>query len=269
MKVQITKKLLNNSTPLGYCTLNPGWKTHTHTHTRCVVELWHWRELGRKERVGGWVAVKNSPWMELKRWDWVLSTESAKGMGTSGCWFTVACDSGWWAPARRALILIRPAPFRLYRLHCHTQCVDIGVWRVKIVKQWRDTFWPQRYFSNKSELQGSLAQVSPHGSGRTPRKGRRQQPHQTLKKCKEYKGGKKSHMMVAQSSPKMLKWHHFTLKAWSILAWILESQVDRRELMAFQVAIPTSTVATQACWRIFLEEYWLSKCFRHLSDQRK
>jgi hypothetical protein len=33
MKVQITKKLRKNSTPLGYCTLNPVWKTHTHTHT--------------------------------------------------------------------------------------------------------------------------------------------------------------------------------------------------------------------------------------------
>jgi hypothetical protein len=75
--------------------------------------------------------------------------------------------------------------------------------------------------------------------------------------------------MVAQSSPKMPKWHHSVLKAWSILAWILGFRVERRELMAFQVAIPTSMAATHACWRIFLEEYWLAKCFRHLSDQRK
>jgi hypothetical protein len=50
--------------------------------------------------------------------------------------------------------------------------------------------------------------------------------------------------MVTQSTPKMLKWHHSALKACSILSWILGSRVDRRELMAFQVAIPTSTVAT-------------------------
>jgi hypothetical protein len=91
---------------------------------------------------------------------------------------------------------------------------------------------------------------------KTPRRGGSQQPHRWLKKFKKYKGGKKRHTMVAQSSPKMPKWHHSALKAWLILAWILGSRVDRRELMAFQVAIPTSTVATQACWRIFLEEYW-------------
>ncbi len=89
----------------------------------------------------------------------------------------------------------------------------------------------------------------------TPRRGGRQQPHQTLKKSKKYKGSKKRHTMVTQSSPKMPKWHHSTLKAWSILAWILSSRVDQRKLMAFQVAIPISTVVTQACWRIFLEEY--------------
>jgi hypothetical protein len=75
--------------------------------------------------------------------------------------------------------------------------------------------------------------------------------------------------MVMQSIPKMPKWDDSTLKAWSILAWILGFGVDRMELMAFQVAIPTSMVTSQACWRIFLEEYWLSKCFQHLSVQRK
>jgi len=53
-------------------------------------------------------------------------------------------------------------------------------------------------------------------------------------------GGKKHQTMVAQSTPKMPKWHHSALKAWWILARILGSRVDRRELMAFQVAIPTS-----------------------------
>ncbi len=103
----------------------------------------------------------------------------------------------------------------------------------------------------------------------TPRKGGRHQAHQTLKKFKKYKGDKKHHTMVMQSIPKMPKWDDSTLKAWSILAWILGFGVDRMELMAFQVAIPTSMVTSQACWRIFLEEYWLSKCFQHLSVQRK
>jgi hypothetical protein len=48
---------------------------------------------------------------------------------------------------------------------------------------------------------------------KTPRRGGRQQPHQTLKKSKKYKGGKKHPTMVMQSTPKMPKWHHFTLKA--------------------------------------------------------
>jgi hypothetical protein len=39
----------------------------------------------------------------------------------------------------------------------------------------------------------------------TPRRGGRQQPHQALKKFKKYKGSKKRHPMVAQSSPKMPK----------------------------------------------------------------
>jgi hypothetical protein len=39
----------------------------------------------------------------------------------------------------------------------------------------------------------------------TPRRGGRQQPHHSLKKFKKYKGGKKCHMTVAQSSPKMPK----------------------------------------------------------------
>jgi hypothetical protein len=48
---------------------------------------------------------------------------------------------------------------------------------------------------------------------KTPSKGGRQQPHQTLEKFKKYKGGKKHHTMVAHSAPKMPKWHHSTLKA--------------------------------------------------------
>jgi hypothetical protein len=47
----------------------------------------------------------------------------------------------------------------------------------------------------------------------TPRRGGRQQPHQTLKKSKKYKGGKKHHLMVTHSTPKMPKWHHSALKA--------------------------------------------------------
>jgi hypothetical protein len=39
----------------------------------------------------------------------------------------------------------------------------------------------------------------------TPRMGGRQQPHQTLKKFNKYKGGKKHHMMVTLSTPKMPK----------------------------------------------------------------
>jgi hypothetical protein len=62
---------------------------------------------------------------------------------------------------------------------------------------------------------------------RNPRRGGRQQPHQTLKKSKKYKGGKKHHLMVTQSTPKMPKWHHSALKACSILSWILGSRVDR------------------------------------------
>jgi hypothetical protein len=44
--------------------------------------------------------------------------------------------------------------------------------------------------------------VGPTGN---PRRGRRQQPHHSLKKFEKYKGGKKRHTMVAQSSPKMPK----------------------------------------------------------------
>ncbi len=53
---------------------------------------------------------------------------------------------------------------------------------------------------------------------RNPRRGGRQQPHQTLKKSKKYKGGKKHDLMVTQSTPKMPKWHHSALKACSILS---------------------------------------------------
>jgi hypothetical protein len=49
--------------------------------------------------------------------------------------------------------------------------------------------------------------------GRNPERGGRQQPHQTLKKSKKYKGGKKHHTMVTHSTPKMPKWHHSALKA--------------------------------------------------------
>jgi hypothetical protein len=48
-------------------------------------------------------------------------------------------------------------------------------------------------------------QVSLLSLRKTPSRGGRQQPHQTLKKFKKYKGGKKHHTMVAQSAPKMPK----------------------------------------------------------------
>jgi hypothetical protein len=38
-----------------------------------------------------------------------------------------------------------------------------------------------------------------------PRRRKRQQPHHSLKKFKKYKGGKKCHTMVVESSPKMPK----------------------------------------------------------------
>ncbi len=89
-----------------------------------------------------------------------------------------------------------------------------------------------------------------------PKKGREATAPLFIKEIQEVQGGKKRYTMVVQSSPKMPKWHHSALKAWSILAWILGSQVDQTKLMAFQVAtVPTSTVATLACWKIFLEEY--------------
>jgi hypothetical protein len=56
---------------------------------------------------------------------------------------------------------------------------------------------------------------------RTPRRGGKQQPHQTLKKSKKYKGGKKHHTIVTQSSPKIPKWHHYARKA-------IEHAIDRQ-----------------------------------------
>jgi hypothetical protein len=47
---------------------------------------------------------------------------------------------------------------------------------------------------------------------RTPRRGGRQQPHQTLIKGRKYKGGRKCHRMVALSVPMMLLWSHSFLK---------------------------------------------------------
>jgi hypothetical protein len=52
--------------------------------------------------------------------------------------------------------------------------------------------------------------------------------------------------MLALSCPRMFKCSHSFLKANSMLDWTAGSLVGRRDLMAFQVAIPTSTVATQA-----------------------
>jgi hypothetical protein len=49
---------------------------------------------------------------------------------------------------------------------------------------------------------------------------------------------------------------------------MLGSLVSLWDLMAFQVAIPTSTVATQACVSTFFVEYWSPKCLLHLSVLR-
>jgi hypothetical protein len=50
-----------------------------------------------------------------------------------------------------------------------------------------------------------------------PKKGREAAAPSFIKEIQEVQGGKKRHTMVVQSSPKMPKWHHSALKAWSIL----------------------------------------------------
>jgi hypothetical protein len=50
--------------------------------------------------------------------------------------------------------------------------------------------------------------------------------------------------MVALSLPKIFKCNHSDLKANSILSWMSRSLLGLGALMAFQVAMPTSTVAT-------------------------
>jgi hypothetical protein len=114
-----------------------------------------------------------------------------------------------------------------------TSALDLGVAfglggqkaKLKPSLSWNLSFW------SPLQMRGVLLQRE------TPRRGGRQQPLQTLKKSKKYKGGKKHHTMVTQSTPKMLKWHHSALKACSILSWILGSRVDWRELMAFRVLL--------------------------------
>jgi hypothetical protein len=101
-----------------------------------------------------------------------------------------------------------------------------------------------------------------------PLRGGRQQPHQSLKKLRKYKGGSRRHEMAASPSPKMRPWSHSVLKASSMLFWLSLVLSWLEDLMAFQVAMPTSVVASQDWSRTLLREYWPSKCLRHLSNQR-
>jgi len=101
-----------------------------------------------------------------------------------------------------------------------------------------------------------------------PFQGGRQQPLQSLEKLRKYKGGSRRHEMAALPSPKMWPWSHLALKACSMLIWLSWFLFWLEDLMAFQVAMLTSVVASHAWSRTFLREYWPSKCLRHLSDQR-
>jgi len=101
--------------------------------------------------------------------------------------------------------------------------------------------------STKDSTGGNTMHPSPFWLStvvRDPMRGGRQQPHQSLDKGRKYKGGRKCHLMVAWSDPRMFKWSHSLLKSNSILAYISGSLVGRWDLMAFQEAMPTSTVAT-------------------------
>jgi len=120
------------------------------------------------------------------------------------------------------------------------------------------------------ELSYSLQRATTlaHAFRVNPLRGGRQQPHQSLSKFEKYNGGRKHHLMVVLSLPKIFKCNHSDLKANSILSWMSRSLSGLGALMAFQVAMPTSIVATQACWSTLLREYLSSKCLQHLLDQR-
>jgi hypothetical protein len=53
--------------------------------------------------------------------------------------------------------------------------------------------------------------------GGNPKRGGRQQPHQSFEKFVKYKGGRKCHRMVASSFPRMFICNHSFLKSSSIL----------------------------------------------------
>ncbi len=55
-------------------------------------------------------------------------------------------------------------------------------------------------------------------SEKKPEKGREAAAPSNIKEIQEIQGGKKHHLMVTQSTPKMPKWHHSALKACSILS---------------------------------------------------
>jgi hypothetical protein len=101
-----------------------------------------------------------------------------------------------------------------------------------------------------------------------PLRGGRQQRLQSLEKLRKYKGWSRRHEMATSPSPKIWPWSHSALKACSMsfcLSWLL---IWLEDLMAFQVAMPTSAVASQDWSKTLFREYWPSKCLRHLSDQR-
>jgi hypothetical protein len=101
-----------------------------------------------------------------------------------------------------------------------------------------------------------------------PLRGGRQQPHQSLENLRKYKGGSRRQEMATSPSPKMRPWSHSILKANSMLFWLSWVLSWLEDLMAFQVAMPTSAVASQDWSRTLLREYWPSKCLRHLSDHK-
>jgi hypothetical protein len=101
-----------------------------------------------------------------------------------------------------------------------------------------------------------------------PLRGGRQQPLQSLKKSRKYKGGSRRHEMAVLPSPKIWPWNHSALKACSMLIWSSCFLLWLGDLMARQVAMPTSVVASHAWRRTRLREYWPLKCLRHRSDQR-
>jgi len=105
------------------------------------------------------------------------------------------------------------------------------------------TLWiPCLQFINDVTLSKPLKLLNKHRVN--PMRGGRQQPLQSLSEREKYRGGRKRHRMVVLSLPKIFRCNHSFLKASSILSWISKSLSGLGVLMAFQVAMLTSTVAT-------------------------